>query len=494
MREIKFVDTTLRDGQSCVWGYRMTTGMILPIAARMDAAGFEAIEADSYNTMKMRVLQEKEDPWARIRLLARAVTKTPLMIYGGPSFGSFSQHYLAIAELRDRRLAANGIRRVQVTGFMNDLKFKIPKIVGYSHAAGLEVLLGLVYAISPRHTDDYYATKAAEALALKPDRIYLKDPIGLLTPERIRTVIPAIQRNCGNVPLELHSHCTTGLAPLCYLEAVKLGVSIIHTGIPPLANSAAQPSVLNMASNIRLLGYSPRVDEAVVKEIGDHFSVIAKAEGLPIGVPVEYDVSQHLHQVPGGVISNLKRQLTELGIGRRLGEVLQETARVRQDLGYPIMYTPFSQFVVTQAAINMVIGERYREVTDEMLKYVLGFWGDETASGVETEVKGKILDRPRAKELAREKGFEPTIGEIRQKLGGPGVSDDDLLMRCLMGGAEQLKGLHSSIVAYPFTRTPLAYVLRQLLAQKNYPHYVRVEKGEMKLVLQKTTSSGHSKS
>ncbi len=183
MSEVKFVDTTLRDGQSSIWGYRMTTGMILPIASQMDQAGFDALEADSYNTMKMRTLQQKEDPWARIRLLSGKVKQTPLLMLAGPTFGNFFEPVpLAMAELRAQRLAANGIRRVQVNGVMNDLKFKIPEMVRYSRAAGLEVQIGLVFALSPKHTDEYYAKKTREAVAAKPCRICLKDVGGLVTP------------------------------------------------------------------------------------------------------------------------------------------------------------------------------------------------------------------------------------------------------------------------------------------------------------------------
>ncbi len=488
MAEVRFVDTTLRDGESCIWGKRMTTEMMLPMASRMDLAGFEAMEVDTFVNMKMRVQRLKEEPWARIRLLARKVTRTPLMIISGPTLASFSEPAPpeAITRMCAERLAANGISRVQVIGFMNDLKFKVPEVIRFSRDAGLEVVIGLVFAISPRYTDEYYAGKTVEALALKPDRIYLKDPIGLLTPERIGTIIPAIRQRCGSTPLELHSHCTTGLAPLCYLEAIKLGVSVVHTGIPPLANGAAQPSVFNVSGNARLLGYSTGLDEEVIKGISNHFHIIAQREGFPVGAPVEYDHAQHLHQVPGGVISNLKRQLMEMKMGHRLAEVLEETTRVRKDLGYPMTYTPFSQFVVTQAAMNVVLGERYGVVPDEMIKYVLGYWGDEISSWVEPETRARILDRPRARELARQTPYEPTVQEMRQKLGGPGIPDDELLMRYLMGGEEQLRGLRpvDAIKEYSTCSNPLMFLIQELLGMRNtHPRYVNIETAGLKLEL-----------
>ncbi len=483
MADIRFVDTTLRDGNSSVWGFRMSTGMILPIAEQMDAAGFEAFEADSYNTMKLRAMQQKEDPWARIRMLAKKVTRTPLMVILGTTFGTFTEPVpLAIARLRAERMAANGIKRAVMTGFMNDLSYLAPELVRYAHEAGMEVLFGLVFAESPRHTDEYYAAKTREAMKLKPDRLYLKDPIGLLTPERTRTVIPAILANCGNIPFELHSHCTTGLAPICYVEAIKLGVRVVHTAIPPLANSAAQPSIFNVARNAVHLGHTPTFNEPVVRQVSEHFYAAGRREGFPIGAPLEYDVAQQLHQVPGGVISNLRRQLGEIGVAHRLDEVLAETARIRQDLGYPIMYTPFSQIVVTQAAINVVLGERYQAVTDEMAKYALGYFGGEISSAVEPEVKEKILSGRRAKELAN-RPPEPTIQEIREKLGGPGVSDDELLMRYMLGGKGHTAGLRSDIEEYR-TGSPLMTLIPQLL--KNGRGRVEIQKKGMKLVLSRS--------
>ncbi len=484
MAEINFVDTTLRDGNQSLWGLQMKTGMVLSIAHKLDQIGFKAIEPDAFMPFKLRVRQ-REEPWERIQFLARAITRTPLSILTSNVMGQFREPLpLALCELRAKVLAAKGIRRVQITGSMNDLEFKVPQIVRFSREAGMEVVIGLVYGESPRHTDDYYARKTREAAKLKPDSIYLKDPIGLLTPERTRTIIPAIVQNSGGLPVELHSHCTTGLAPLCYLEAVKLGVRTLHTGIPPLANGSALPSVLNVAKNARLLGYGSRIDESAIKPIADHFSLIARREGLPIGVPLEYDYAQYIHHVPGGVISNLRRQLAELRVEHRLDEVLAETLRVRQDLGYPIMYTPFSQYVVTQATMNVVLGERYKEVADDVIRYVLGRWGKEASLAVNPEVQAKILDRRRAKELAAQEPVEPSMEKIRQTLGGPGIPDDELLLRYILSGDEELKAIRPAppVKEYSSTRTPLTFLVQELLKHKG-SRYVSVEKPGLRIIL-----------
>src|SRR3990167_8921864 len=241
-----------------------------------------------------------------------------------------------MAKLWSQRLAANGIRRVHLMEASNDFGLRVPDYVKFATDAGLEVALALTFSISPKHTDDYYAQKTRDAAALKVGALFLKDPGGLLTPERVHTLVPAILKNAGKVPVEFHSHCTTGLAPLCYLEAVKQGIRTLHTAIPPLANSSSQPSVLNVASNLRHLGYVPRVNEAAVAAVSEHLHFIAKREGRPIGSPAEYDEYQYVHQIPGGVISNLKRQLTQLKLIDRLPQVIEECIQVRKDFGYPI--------------------------------------------------------------------------------------------------------------------------------------------------------------
>jgi oxaloacetate decarboxylase alpha subunit len=289
-----------------------------------------------------------------------------------------------------------------------------------------------------------------------------------LTPERTRALVPVILENSQGIPLELHTHCTTGLGPLCCLEAIKLGVKTVNTAIPPLADSASNPSVFNVARNARALGYKPMIDEEMIKPVADHFAFIAKREGFPIGAPVEYNYAQYLHQVPGGMISNLGHQLRRVGMGNRLEEALEEAIRVRADLGYPIMVTPLSQFVGSQAAINVILGERYKEVTDQVIKYALGLCGEEGSASMDADVKDRILDRPRAKEWARWEPPEPSLEEVRSKLGGPGVSDEELLLRWLLTkeeiGAMQAAGPPKE---YLSARQPLVTLIEELTKRKD---------------------------
>ena len=229
----------------------------------------------------------------------------------------------------------------------------------------MDVVVNIIYSVSPRHNDEYYAEKARQAAAIKPYRICFKDVAGLLTPERTRALVRLIKQNIGGIPLEFHAHCNNGLAPFNYLEALELGVTILHTAIPPLANGSSQPSIFNIAANASARGYKVPVDLAEVRPVQQHFTYIAKREGHPLGAPREYDHAEYLHQVPGGMISNLRHQLRTMGMEKRLPEILEEAGRVRAEFGYPITVTPLAQFVGSQAAINVITGERYHQVTDQ---------------------------------------------------------------------------------------------------------------------------------
>jgi len=489
MSEVGFADLTFRDGHASLWAERMTTGMMLPVASQMDRIGFKSIELIATSHFLKCVRELREDPWERIRLVSKRITKTPLSLMMLHSITAFDLSPFSILKLWMERIAANGIRRVQLMDSSNDMGFRVPECVAFAKEAGLEVAMALIYSHSPKHTDEYYTQKTRDAAALGVDVIYLKDSGGLLTPERTKTLVPVMMRNAKGIPFELHSHCTTGLAPLCYLEAVKLGVKTLHTTIPPLANGPSQPSVLNVAKNLRLLGYTPTINEEAIEPIANHFSYVAKREGLPIGMPLEYDVSQFLHQVPGGVISNLKHQLSQLRVEDKLDKVLEEVIQIRKEFGYPIMVTPFSQFIVSQATMNVMLGERYEQVSDEVIKYALGLWGKEASSAIDQNIKDRILSLPRAKELSNWEPPQPSIREVRQNLGGSGVSDDELLLRYIVQEQKEIEAMRSAgpIKEYQTAKNPVMGLIQELLRQKDLNH-ISIEKEGFSLTLQREAS------
>lgn len=483
MNEIRFVDTTLRDGQQSLWALGMRTEAMLAIAEQMDRCGFESMEFFLSMMFKKYAREHKENAWDWLRLGAKRFTRTRLRYHGG-LHGGFEKIPSCILRLMVERVVSYGLTLTRTSNCWNDYTSFKEEVEGLKKV-GMETVVNLIYSVSPRHTDEYYARKAREAGAIRPYRICFKDVGGLLTPERARTLIPIVQKNIGAVPLEFHAHCNNSLAPLCYLEAIKLGVTTLHTAIPPLANGSSQPSVLNIAKNARALGYTPMIDEKAVKPVEEHFTFVAQRYGLPIGKPLDYDHSQYLHQVPGGMISNLRHQLKIVGMEDKIDATLEEAARVRAEFGYPIMVTPLSQFVGSQAAINVITGERYKEVTDQVIQYALGIWGKEGAELMDPEVKDKILSRPRAKKWETWTPTDPSLQEVRRKFGGPGVSDEDLILR-VYAGEDAVKALLSAGAPkeYLDATQPLALLVREI-SKRDDLNYVQVQKPGFSVTLGK---------
>ena len=295
-----------------------------------------------------------------------------------------------------------------------------------------------------------YAKKADELSKCNDiDTFYIKDQGGLLTIDRIRTLVPVIQKNIRGKPLEIHSHCNTGLAPLVYLEAINMGVDVVHTAIPPLANGSSLPNINNILRNIRYMGYTSKINEQAIAEIMAHFKEIAQKEGLPEGVPVEYDAHYYKYQVPGGMVTTLQRHLKELGMEHRLEEVLEEIVRVRAEFGYPIMVTPFSQFMGTQATMNVATGSRYKVVPDELLQYAAGWFGEPPVP-IDKDVLDKIASNPRAKLFFNKDVPQYSVAELRKQMGlGPNVSDEEFLLRYTITD----KGVDEMLAAGPLKTT-----------------------------------------
>jgi oxaloacetate decarboxylase alpha subunit len=484
---IKFVDTTIRDGHQSLWAENMTTGMMLPVAAAMDRAGFDAIELISSSHLKKCVRELKEDPWARVKLMSQRITHTPLRLNAG-RFSAFDLTPRSMYRLFMERMAANGIREARISEEWNELEGWTWK-TQVSRDVGINPVPNIIYSVSPKHTDEYFAQRTRDAASLKVNRLCLKDPGGLLTPERVKTLVPIMFQNANGIEIELHTHCTTGLGPLCCLEAVKLGIKIVNTALPPLADGSSNPSLFNVAKNLRALGYKTLIDEELLKPVSDHFTIIAKREGFPIGAPVEYDYSQYQHQVPGGMISNLRHQLRKVGLEQKIDQALEETMQVRAELGYPIMVTPLSQFVGSQAAINVIVGERYKEVTDQIIQYALGYWGREGAELMDPAVKAKILDRPRAKEWAERQPPEPTVQELRKKMNAEGVSDEEFLLRWNLN-VDEIATMRAAGAPkeYLTARQPLVNLI-DALSQRNDYRRIVIQKGATVISLQKGTSS-----
>ncbi|MGH7661170.1 MAG: pyruvate carboxylase subunit B [Vulcanimicrobiaceae bacterium] len=467
MRTIKFIDTTLRDAHQCLWATRMTTAMMLPIAGDLDRAGFEAIDLEGGAVFDVCVRYLREDPWERMRIMSQAIARTPLIIMTrGQSLFTFEFFPDDVVELTAQRIAANGIRYHTPYDALNDVRNLIVPVRA-AKESGLYVDAGVVYTLSPVHTDDYYAKKTREIVALGVDAVFLKDPSGLLTPERAKTLIPALREAVGSLPLQLHTHCLTGLAPVAALQAIESGVDVVHTATSVLANGASQPSTEWVAQNAQRMGFGVDLDLDALQPVREHFRYVAQREGKPLGKIAEYDPFHYEHHVPGGMISNLRSQLRDMGMESKLEAILEEMAQVRKDLGYPIIVSPFAQFVATQATLNVIGGERYKTIPDEVRRYILGYYG-ELAAPVEPNLYDRVTQGENVVTERPGDLLPPTLERIRQERG-PFDSDDDLLLAVFYND-EQYRALKAAGPiqrAYAVERNPLLTLLRELGARED---------------------------
>jgi len=287
-----------------------------------------------------------------------------------------------------------------------------------------------MFALSPVHTDEYYADKA-EKLSASPDidTLLLYDTAGVLDKERLQTLVPAIKAKARGKPIEFHANNILGQSAKAYLDAIDLGVTILHTASRPMANGPSVPSTEIMIHNIELLGHTHSVNKSLLPPVADHFERVGKAAGYLVNQANEYDVLSIRHQIPGGMTGTLKAQLAQHGMTDRLDDVLRETAEVRRDLGYPGMATPFSQLVGIQAVLNIVSGKRYSIVPDEVIQYAAGFYGP-TVAPIDPNVLDLIMSAPRAKQVVASPPEQPTIEELRQQYGVD--NDDELILRALV--------------------------------------------------------------
>lgn len=464
-RTIRLIDVTLRDAHQCLWATRMTTAMMKDISPLLDEAGFEAIDLVGGAVFDVCVRYLREDPWERMRILSSWIRKTPLIIHTrGQSLFTFEFFADDVVELSAQRFAANGMRYHTPYDALNDIRnLEIPIRAGKK--AGLHVVPGLVYTWSPVHTDAYYAKKARALKDIGVDGVFLKDPSGLLTPERVATLVPTIKREIGALPLQLHTHCLSGLAPYVALQAVEHGVDVVHTATSTLANAASHPPTELFARNCRRRGFDVAIDIAPVEKVAARLAEIADREGKPVGEPVEYDEFHFHHQCPGGMISNLKYQLSTIGLSEKFEAILEEAGRVRADLGYPIVVSPFAQFIMTQAVLNVVNGERYSAVPDEVRRYVLGGYG-EIAGPIDQNLYDRIVRGEKPVTVRPGLLVPPALDRLRRERG-PFASEDDLLLAAYYSDTEY-KGLKAAgpiSTDYSATESPLLALIKNVASR-----------------------------
>jgi oxaloacetate decarboxylase (Na+ extruding) subunit alpha len=429
--DVEFIDTTMRDGQQSLWGMRMQGRHMLAMADDIDRVGYRIVDLVVSNVFEAQVRFGHEDPWDVLDHVRAAMPNSKLRA-GMRSFAivGFSRNPDSLMELWVRTLAKHGVSSFWLVDCLFDLE-KMKWISEIVHDTGSEIVPCIMYGNSPVHTDEYFANIAKQMAAFpNVGSIMLADEAGVLRPDGARTLIPALLDAAGKVPLELHFHSTTGMAPLNYMIGVESGARILHTASRPLATGPSLPSVEGMLDNLKHTGHTHKLRPGPLPRIAKTLNYIAELEDRPLGVPNEYREFNYKHQLPGGMTGTLLAQLATYNMTDRLEEVLEEAAVVRTEVGYPPSATPFSQLIGIQAVLNIVTGERYKIVPDEMILYALGHLGTPAAE-FDANALDAILSSPRGKEFVSWEQPQPSLKELRHEYG-ESLSDEELLLRVVM--------------------------------------------------------------
>jgi oxaloacetate decarboxylase alpha subunit len=477
-REVKFWETVLRDGQQSLWATRMTTGMMRPVARTMGEAGYWNIGTMGGAAFESCVYYHAEDPFERMRMMAteapapfRSAYVRSLGIFGWDTFND------EVFDFTCRVLSGCGITLINTFDALNDTR-NMETSIRATKRAGLHAVGSLIYVDSPVHTDEVYVRQVRELAAMGADGVQIKDSSSLMTTDRFRTLVPKLIAAChaGGAMFHFHTHCATGLGPMHALEAIDMGTDVIHTAISPLANGGSQPATEQIGREAATRGYRVGLDFEKLDRIAAHFTEVARRHGKPLGQPAAYDTDLMRHQMPGGMLTNLKAHLREVGQADRLDEVLEEIARMREELGYPAIASPLSQYIAVQALLNLVDGERYRTVQTEIRKLALGWYG-RTPGPVDPNLIDRIgngeepiSERPGAL-------LPPVLDRLRGDLGA-GATDEDLFLalhfkRKLLDKWEEARKVRPG---RSLQGTPVATLVREL-AERPQIAYAFVRKG-----------------
>jgi oxaloacetate decarboxylase alpha subunit len=422
------IDTTLRDGNQSLWATRMTTDTMLPILPTMDRAGYHSIELMASVHMDVCVRFLAENPWDRIRRVRHQVKRTPLRMLGMSNFFSISRVLPdEVVELYHETCARAGIEHLWVSAAMNDVRTAEVGIAS-ARAAGCRVDGALQFTVSPVHTDAFFVQTARELLGLGIEALIVKDAGGLLTPERVASLVPALTAVTGDTPVYVHSHCVTGMGPATEVAAVEHGATAVWTCTTPLANGTSLPSDESLVRNLAWRGVGTKVDLQALGEVNRYFTDVAGRLEKPVGAVAEFDTGHYAHQMPGGMLTNFKAQLAEVGMSDKFQAVMDEMPRVRMELGYPNVQTPFSQFIGTQSLLNVLHG-RYEVIPDEVRNFVLGYWG-RTPAPIDPDVLDRVAGGREPVSARPGSMVEPVLDRVRRDFG-PFHTDEELLLATL---------------------------------------------------------------
>ena len=432
VRPVKIMDTTLRDAHQSLIATRMTTEEMLPIAAKMDQAGFYAMEVWGGATFDACLRFLKEDPWERLRKIRKEVKNTKLqMLFRGQNILGYRHYADDVVEYFVQKSIANGIDIIRIFDALNDMR-NLETAVRASRKEGGHAQVAISYTLSEVHTLEYYIELAKRIEDMGAHSICIKDMAGLLVPYEAERLVKALKSHT-NLPIQLHTHYTSGVASMTYLKAVEAGCDIIDTAMSPLAMGTSQPATEVLVETFKGTPYDTGINQEILSEITEYFRPMreeALASGLMNTKVLSVDINTLRYQVPGGMLSNLVSQLKGQNAEDKYYDVLKEIPRVRADFGYVPLVTPSSQIVGTQAVLNVLAGERYKMVSKESKDMVRGKYGS-TPVPIKEEIVKKIIGDEKPITCRPADLLQPELKTLEKEMAMYKQQDEDILSYAL---------------------------------------------------------------
>ena len=428
MRKVKFTETVLRDANQSLIATRLPYSKFEPILETLDKAGYYSAEVWGGATFDVCLRYLHEDPWERLRKIRAKMPNTKLqMLLRGQNVLGYSHYPDDFVKLFVTKAVENGMDVIRIFDALNDVK-NMKVAMEATNKAGAIASGTISYTTSPVHTHKKYVEMVKELKEMGAKTICIKDMAGIMGPKEAYDLVSAI-KDAVDLPIDLHTHSTTGLAFMTYLKAVEAGVDIIDTAISPFSGGTSQPATETMAYALRQLGYEVDLDDTCTKKIADYFKGVRDEyikDGTLMPKSLTTDTQCLTYQVPGGMLSNLLSQLKQMNALDRFDEALLETPKVRADMGYPPLVTPTSQMVGVQAVRNVLDGERYKTVSKEIKAYCRGEYGT-TPAPINPEIQKKILGDEKPMTGRYADTLEPVVEKTRKQLEGVARSDEDVL-------------------------------------------------------------------
>ncbi len=429
---LKIVETSVRDGHQSLFATRMTTAEIVELCKIFDDVGYHAIEVWGGATFDAAMRFLDEDPWERLREVRKVCRKTKLqMLFRGQNILGYRHYPDDVVDMFCKKSIENGIDIIRVFDALNDIR-NLKQAVESTKKYGGECQIALAYTTSPVHTIEYFTDLAIEVEKLGADSICIKDMAGVLLADDASRLVKAIKAKV-DLPLELHSHCTAGVSEMAYDAAIRAGVDIVDTSLSPLSNGTAQPSTQALALSLRGSIYDPKLNMDAIHDAEPIMTkIVDKYVNNGTFNPKTLETNPNIltYQVPGGMLSNMMKQLSDQGAMDKYDEVLREIPKVRKDLGYPPLVTPMSQMVGTQSVLNILTGERYKICAKEVKDYLLGRYG-KPAAEIDPVISRKIIGNEWVITCRPADLLKPEFEKIKKKYAGIARCDEDVLSLAL---------------------------------------------------------------